>query len=101
MKIEVLGFDWDESNIEKCKKHGLNIEEIESCFRQRNILVAPDVKHSQLEKRYLAIARNIKNDRLVFIAFTFRKKNKLKVIRPISARYMHKKEIEKYEQENS
>jgi len=32
--------------------------------------------------------------------FTLRRKNDELLIRPISARYMHKKEIEAYEKEN-
>jgi uncharacterized DUF497 family protein len=33
--------------------------------------------------------------------FTLRRKGDKQMIRPISARYMHKKEIESYEKENS
>jgi hypothetical protein len=36
----------------------------------------------------------------VFIVFTLRRKGEEALIRPISARYMHKKEIEAYEKEN-
>jgi hypothetical protein len=36
----------------------------------------------------------------VFIVFTLRRKGDEVLIRPISARYMHKKEIEAYEEEN-
>jgi uncharacterized DUF497 family protein len=36
----------------------------------------------------------------VFIIFTLRRKGDELLIRPISARYMHKKEIEVYEEEN-
>jgi uncharacterized protein len=36
----------------------------------------------------------------VFIVFTIRRKGDELLIRPISARYMHQKEIEAYEKEN-
>ena len=32
MKEAVSGFDWDDGNQEKCLKHGLTLEEIESVF---------------------------------------------------------------------
>jgi uncharacterized DUF497 family protein len=35
----------------------------------------------------------------MIVVFTFRCREGLRLIRPISARYMHKKEIEKYEKE--
>jgi uncharacterized DUF497 family protein len=37
----------------------------------------------------------------VFIVFTLRRKGDELLIRPISARYMHNKEIDTYEKENS
>jgi uncharacterized protein len=40
------------------------------------------------------------NGRRVFLVFTLRGKGDKQLIRPISARYMHKKEIESYEEEN-
>jgi uncharacterized protein len=36
----------------------------------------------------------------VFLVFTLRHKGDKQLIRPISARYIHKKEIESYEKEN-
>lgn len=38
-----------------------------------------------------------KEGRPMFVVFTFRKFGRKRFIRPISARYMHKKEIRKYE----
>ena len=37
----------------------------------------------------------------MFIAFTFREREEQILIRPVSARYMHKEEIEKYEESSS
>jgi uncharacterized DUF497 family protein len=51
------------------------------------------------KKRFRAIGRTEKG-RGVFIIFTLRRKGDELLIRPISARYMHKKEIEAYEKEN-
>lgn len=89
----IEGFDWDDGNKEKCQKHGLTIEQIEQAFFAPSLLVAPDVKHSQSEQRYIAIAELA--GRPAFIAFSLRNRR----IRPISARYMHQKEVRKYEKE--
>lgn len=90
------GFDWDDGNRQKCQKHGLSIPLIERFFRDDTIYVAPDLKHSQSEQRYLAIG--LIEQRGVFVAFTFRVTDSETLIRPISARYMHKREWQKYEQ---
>jgi uncharacterized protein len=74
-----------------------SIEEIEAIFR-RKPMVRPDVRHSQGEERFLAIGRGAR--RHVFVAFTLRKRGENVYIRPISARYMHRKEVEAYEEEN-
>ncbi len=37
----------------------------------------------------------------MFIAFTFREREAQILIPPVSARYMHKEEIEKYEESSS
>ena len=69
MKFE--GFNWDRGNSNKCKKHELNREDIESFFLQKEIYIAPDLKHSSLETRFLAIG-NGPNNRHIIVAFTFR-----------------------------
>ena len=93
---KVAGFDWDSGNIAKCKKHGLEIEEIEFLFSSDDLYIAPDMKHSSLEDRFLAIGIS-KSKRPMIVAFTTREKNKVKLLRPISARYMHQKELRRYE----
>ncbi|KAF0113355.1 MAG: hypothetical protein FD163_1472 [Hyphomonadaceae bacterium] len=95
MNIEISGFDWDDGNIEKCAKHGASIEEIEQIFHQ-NPGIAADTKHSDVEQRYIAIGK-CENSRPMFVAFTMRKINGENYIRPISARYMHEKEVLSYE----
>jgi hypothetical protein len=92
------GFDWDRGNQAKCEKHGLSVASVESIFT-RPLALLPDAAHSQRENRFRAIGRTEKG-RGVFIVFTLRRKGEELLIRPISARYMHKKEIETYEKEN-
>ncbi len=94
MKFE--GFNWDAGNTNKCQKHGLTKEGIEDFFLQEKIYVAPDIKHSAGEERFLAIGTGPKG-KLIIVVFTFRKMNEGKFIRPISARFMNKKEVQKYE----
>ena len=96
--LEANGFDWDGGNRAKCEKHGFSIATIESLFT-RALAILADAAHSQREERLRAIGRTDKG-RGVFIIFTLRRKGDELLIRPISARYMHKKEIEAYEKEN-
>ena len=96
--LHASGFDWDKGNRAKCEKHGLSVAAIEALFT-RPLAVLPDAAHSQSERRFRAIARTEKG-RGVFIVFTLRHKGDEVLIRPISARYMHKQEIEAYEEAN-
>jgi uncharacterized DUF497 family protein len=98
MRRSVAGFEWDHGNSAKCQKHGLTRAVIESCF-SRPLVVLPDEDHSQAEERRRAIGRDDVG-RHVFIVFTMRMLDRGPVIRPISARYMHSKEIAHYEKEN-
>ena len=99
MDLRVSGFDWDEGNRRKCQKHGLSIEQIESMFAG-NPRIAPDPKHSSVEDRLIAVGRTA-TGRPVFAAFTLRPRGKSYRIRPVTARYMHAKEVEAYEEENT
>jgi uncharacterized protein len=98
MTLDVHGFDWDTGNRAKCEQHGLSVGVIEALFT-RPIAVLPDHAHSQRERRFRAIGRTEKG-RGVFIVFTLRRNGDETLIRPISARYMHKKEFDAYEKEN-
>lgn len=73
-------------------------DEIESLFSSDNFFVGYDVKHSLREERYLAIGPSIVKDRYIFVAFTLRRISDELALRPITARYMHQKEIKKYEE---
>jgi uncharacterized protein len=62
--------------------------------------LAPDPAHSAEEERLLAIGKG-KGLREVFVAFTLRDSAEGLLIRPISARYMRRKEIVSYEEATS
>ena len=91
MIIGIEGFDWDKGNIVKCQKHGLSQEEIESFFHGE-IFVAPDIKHSQAEERFIAVGYAFSGKPMIVV---FAIRNNL--IRPISASFMHSKEAKAYE----
>lgn len=93
--IEFDGLDWDSSNSAHCRAHGVAIDAIESFFNQR-LLYFEDHRHSFHEKRWIAVGLD-KAKRYLFVAFTFRKVGSAKLLRPISARYCHKKEQIIYE----
>jgi len=97
--MRVAGFDWDDGNSAKCQKHGVTRAEIESLFLGAH-QVAPDSAHSEAELRQLAIGRT-ETGRPLFVVFTLRRRGDMVLIRPISARYMHAREIERYEQNRS
>jgi uncharacterized DUF497 family protein len=100
MTLQTSGFDWDRGNRAKREKHGLSVADMEGLFA-RPLAILPDAVHSQRENRFRAIGRTEKG-RGVFLIFTLRRRGKSEdlLIRPISARYMHKKEIDAFEKEN-
>jgi uncharacterized DUF497 family protein len=63
------------------------------------VLVVPDRAHSFSEQRIRAIGKT-EGGRSIFIVFTIRERGGKRFIRPISARYMHRKEVRHYEKEN-
>ena len=95
----IVGFDWDRGNRDKCQKHGVSIAIIESLFHSR-LGVFPDPEHSDREQRFKAIGRT-EDRRAVLIVFTLRVREGETLIRPISARYMRRKEIDHYEKETA
>jgi uncharacterized DUF497 family protein len=98
VELRVSGFDWDEGNRTKCQKHGLSIAQIESFFAN-SPRIAPDAKHSADEDRLIAVGRIA--GRPVFVAFTIRVKDTRRFIRPVTARFMHAKEVAAYEEEST
>jgi uncharacterized DUF497 family protein len=95
MNLLAGGFDWDDGNRAKCQKHGVSIAEIEALF-VASPRVAPDPKHSTDEDRLIAVGKT-GTGRPLFVAFTMRTKDGQRVIRPVTARFMHAREIAAYE----
>ena len=94
----IAGFDWDDGNRSKCLKHDVSARDVESLFL-RPIMILPDEAHSVAEPRLKAVGETAAG-RHIFLVFTIREKKGKRYIRPISARYMHKKEVQHYEKEN-
>jgi hypothetical protein len=61
--------------------------------------IAPDPKHSADEDRLIAVGKTGAG-RALFVAFTMRTKEGRRLIRPVTARYMHAREIAAYEKED-
>ena len=98
MDLRIAGFDWDHGNRDKCQKHGLAVPDIEHALLRAENLIVRDVRNSIAEDRYIAIGKT-RAGRFAFVAFTLRRSADGLKLRPISARYMHRKEIAKYEKE--
>ena len=89
---EFDGFDWDEGNINKNRKHNVEHTECEQIFFNQPIIILDDPKHSVIEERYAAFGLTDSGRRMV-VVFTMRS-SKLRVI---SARDMSRKERVFYE----
>ena len=91
------GFEWDRGNWAKCQQHGVSIEEIETALRSGAMLILPDIGHSDEEDRLIATGKGA-SGRHIFVAFTLRHRGGRTLLRPVSARYMHRREIAVYDQ---
>jgi uncharacterized DUF497 family protein len=91
------GFQWDRGNAAKCQSHEMSLVEVESLFLDAP-LVGPDPFDLEIEQRWRAIGRTV-SGRPAFAVFTIRVVDGERLLRPISARYMHAREARKYEQE--
>ena len=89
------GFEWDEGNRDKNRlKHKVSNGECEEVFFNQPLIILEDHKHSKDEQRYAAYG--ITNDgRRLHIIFTVRETK----YRVISARDMHRKERQFYDNE--
>lgn len=92
---KITGFDWDDGNARKNEKHGVSTAESEQVFFNAPLLVLADMKHSGSESRFHALGQTDEG-RLLHITFTLRDADEK--IRVISAREMHRKERDIYEQ---
>jgi uncharacterized protein len=93
--VQIEGFDWDEGNSAKCQSHGMTLVEVESVFAGLP-LVGPDPFDPAIEERWRAIGMTM-SGRMAFVVFASRGSGDARLIRPISARYMHAKEIQRYD----
>ncbi|MEX0731448.1 MAG: BrnT family toxin [Aquisalimonadaceae bacterium] len=92
----IVGFNWDEGNGRKsADKHCVSQAEAEQTFFNEPLLLVSDLSHSQREPRFHALGQT-DECRLLHVTFTLRAGGAL--IRVISARDMHRKERNFYEQ---
>ncbi len=95
MGLRADGFDWDEGNWPKCAKHGVTRTEIEYALRHGPLVLMD--RTGRAETRFNAVGRN-REGRHLFVVFMVRAVGGAVLIRPISARYMHEKEVRAYEE---
>jgi uncharacterized DUF497 family protein len=91
--MKIAGFDWDDGNWPKCGTHGVSREEIEQMMLgEPAVMIDPYPD----EPRMRAIGKTSAG-RYIFLVFMLRRIDGQVRLRPISARYMHQKEIDHYE----
>ena len=89
-----VSFEWDEGkNAENENKHNVSFEDAQFAFFDRNRVIAKDVGHSQIEKRYYCFG--IVGDGVLTVRFTYRGEK----IRIFGAGYWRKGR-DVYEKEN-
>jgi uncharacterized DUF497 family protein len=88
----VVGFEWDEGNIEHIVEHDVTPDEAEQVFSDPDNVLSEDVEHSLVETRFLIIGKT-EQGRLLYQIFT-RRGDKIRVV---SSRDINKKEVYLYE----
>jgi len=92
----IVGFEWDAGNARKSEvKHRVTQSEAEEIFFNKPLLISMIETHGTQARRFLALGKNQKALRLT-VVFTLRQDATL--IRVISARDLHRKERQLYEQ---
>ncbi|MCL2806112.1 MAG: BrnT family toxin [Treponema sp.] len=90
-----MTFEWDdEKNRLNQKIHGIAFEDAKFVFKDPLKVIIPDIYHSEIEERWLAIGIV---SRVLFVVFTERSEN---IIRIISARTATKAEEKLYNDSN-
>jgi len=90
-----ITFEWDdEKNRLNQKIHGIAFEDAKFVFKDPLKVIIPDIYHSEIEERWLAIGIV---SRVLFVVFTERSEN---IIRIISARTATKAEEKLYNDSN-
>jgi len=93
----VTGFQWDDGNAHKsADKHGVSQSEAEQVCFNEPLLIVDDTGHSGSERRFHALGVTTAERRL-HVTFTLGEEDTK--MRVISARDMHRKERDRYEQE--
>jgi uncharacterized DUF497 family protein len=91
--LKPQSFVWDpEKALLNKGKHGIDFEEAATVFRDPLLLVMPDLEHSQLEERWVALGRSIQHLLLVVVHTEGDQ-----IIRIISARKAEPRERRRYE----
>ena len=86
-------FEWDENkNVKNKKKHHISFYEARDVFANEDTIISDDIKHSDKEKRFIAIGRSFQKN-VLLVVFCIRYKD---TIRIISARKATKKERRKF-----
>lgn len=93
--MQIVGFEWDAGNWPKCAKHGASREEIEDVLSGSPFVRADAA--GTTESRFDAVGQT-EAGRFMFIVFTIKAGAEGLLIRPISARFMHDKEVRRYDQ---
>lgn len=97
---DLASFDWDDGNLRKnALKHGIPRETIEALFCSVPVYF-DDPGHSSHEKRYIAVGQ-ASGGRWMLVSFTLRHREGRLWLRPISARFMHAKEVRSYADQKS
>ncbi len=94
--MPLIVVEWDDGNWPKCGQHGLSQNDIEAFLATRPSLWRDPYNR---EARLRAIGPD-STGRHLFVVFTLRLQGKFTYIRPISARYMHQKEVRRYESDS-
>lgn len=91
--MRIAGIEWDAGNWPKCGKHGVGKDEIEHTLRHMTFRISDP---NPAETRFRTAARG-PDGRPIFVVYTHREREGATYLRPISARFMHGKEVQQYE----
>jgi uncharacterized DUF497 family protein len=94
--MEKAVFEWDEAKaLSNVEKHGVSFEEASTIFNDVKSYRYFDVKHSQVEDRWLIVGTS-PSGRILVVVYTERGTN----IRIISSRKANTNEIKRYENQS-
>ena len=69
--MTIVSFEWDEKkDKENREKHGVSFYEAQQAFLDPSRLIAEDLEHSQVEKRYYCFGKV--NEAIMTVRFTYR-----------------------------